>query len=73
MERTESEAITMTEELLSAWRRAEAQTRDETLTTDERDAAQSAAHDAHDRYRDRIESLDGAARDLGSLRPDPAA
>jgi hypothetical protein len=58
----------MTEELLDAWRRADAQTRDEGLTTDQRDAAESAARDAHNRYRDRIDSLDSTARDLGSTR-----
>ena len=63
----------MTEELLDAWRRADAHTRDEGLTADERDAAETAARDAHDRYRDRIDSLDGTARDLGSMRPADAA
>jgi hypothetical protein len=58
----------MTEELLSAWRDAEKQTRDTDLTMEDRDAAESAARDAHDRYRDRIESLDETARDLGSRR-----
>ena len=58
----------MTEELLSAWRTADAHTRDGELTTEARDAAEVVAREAHDRYRDRIDSLDGSARDLGSLR-----
>ena len=56
----------MTEELLSAWRTADAQARDGELTTEARAAAERDAQAAHDRYRDRIDSLDGAARDLGS-------
>jgi hypothetical protein len=59
----------MTEDLLSAWRHADAQTRDRNLSCDERDAAETAAREAHDRYRDRIDSLDDTARDLGSRRP----
>lgn len=58
----------MTEELLSAWRTADAHTRASELTTEARDAAETAAREAHDRYRERIDSLDGAARDLGSRR-----
>ena len=58
----------MTEELLSAWRSAEAQTKNRDLTTEARDEAEADARLAHDRYRDRIESLDEAARELGSRR-----
>ena len=58
----------MTEELLTAWRDADAQTRDAGLSTEGRDAAESAAREAHDRYRVRIDSLDESARDLGSRR-----
>lgn len=58
----------MTEELLGAWRDAEAQARNEDLSTEALDEAEAAARLAHDRYRDRIESLDGAARKLGSRR-----
>ncbi|HUQ79427.1 MAG TPA: hypothetical protein VM427_11230 [Patescibacteria group bacterium] len=58
----------MTEELLSAWRSADAQTRIGDLTTEARDEAEAEARLAHDRYRDRIDSLDDAARALGSRR-----
>ena len=59
----------MTEELLSAWRSAEANTQNGDLTSEARDEAEADARRAHDRYRDRIESLDGTARELGSRRP----
>jgi hypothetical protein len=58
----------MTEELLSAWRDAEKQMQDGGLTNAGREAAESAAREAHERYRDRIDSLDDTARDLGSRR-----
>ena len=58
----------MTEELLTAWRSAEAQTTNGDLTTEARDEAAANARRAHDRYRDRIDSLDEAARELGSRR-----
>lgn len=58
----------MTEELLTAWRTAEFQTRNRDLTTEARDEAEAEARLAHERYRDRIDSLDDAARQLGSRR-----
>ncbi|MEA2519195.1 MAG: hypothetical protein QOF49_1275 [Chloroflexota bacterium] len=58
----------MTEELLHAWRDAEKESRNSDLSGEGRNAAESAAREAHDRYRDRIDSLDEAARALGSNR-----
>lgn len=63
----------MTEELLTAWRSAEAQTRNGDLTTEARGEAETDARLAHDRYRERIDSLDDAARELGSRRPTEVA
>lgn len=56
----------MTEELLAAWRHAEARLEQTTDGSDEHGAAEQDARDARDRYRQRIDSLDETARDLGS-------
>lgn len=59
---------TTTEELLTAWRWAEAQTTNGDLTMAARDEAAADTRRAHDRYRDRIESRDESARELGARR-----